>query len=264
MIATVTTAGLILRLQENFELVRQRLDRYIEANDDECIHDLRTAIRRLRTAYGILPAECRSRSSEGYMELSRELFRHNSRARDCDVMRAKLMDQGVAGDDDLIRQLQDERKKLSRAAKVLARRLKKRKLPMFEPGDGQIVSNYHQQFEKYLARFLQAMPAVLTADSNCEEIHAMRKDAKRLHYLLELVPDPADDRRMIHLKLFQRLSGDLHDCDVTIDFLEEYPESSARVSRLLACERLMRHGLYTEMCGLLQGADWDQMLRDAQ
>ncbi len=252
---------LFARFDDCVENVKQRLDRYIDNTDDESIHDVRTAIRRLRTAYAIFPGHCKNESSKRYLQLCREFFQHNSRARDCDVIREKLEAHGLDRHDKLLGLLAAERKQLLKAAMKLARSLKKLKRPRLDIHRNDIEAKYHLQIEKFATRFLQSRPVVLAAEENEEAIHSMRKLAKRLFYLFELDPGLANLDRMIHLKLFQRLSGDLHDCDVAIEFLQDNNALSKRVPELLERERLLRHGLYAEMSGLLTGTDWEDLLR---
>ena len=45
-------------LYNKMDKSKQRLDKYLENPTEENIHDLRTSIRRLETAYSIVPKSC--------------------------------------------------------------------------------------------------------------------------------------------------------------------------------------------------------------
>jgi len=71
--------------------VDNRLDDYIKDSNENNIHDIRTAVRRLGASYRSLPKNIRRKNEiSKYMRTSKRLFKINSQVRDCDIICEKL------------------------------------------------------------------------------------------------------------------------------------------------------------------------------
>lgn len=253
-------SGLHHQFSANLKTVQQRLERYVNCPNEESIHDVRTAIRRLRMAYSGLPESCRSSSSDSYLQACRNFFRNNSEIRDCDVIKEKFLDRGLDTDDELIQLLDRRRGELLREALELAISLTELEQPQLHVSGADCRDRYHAQIDKHATRFLSNLPLVISTESDSDTIHCMRKDAKKLFYLLEMDPELATLERMIHLKRFQRISGDLHDCDVAIGYLRANMAHGHAYRKLFETEEVSRHQLYVELCDLLRNVDWEKIL----
>ena len=76
------------KIQEKFY---QQLQDYIKKPSDENIHDIRVAIRRLETAYKILPKNLRKKEKNtNYVKQAKTLFKLNAKIRDYDIICAKM------------------------------------------------------------------------------------------------------------------------------------------------------------------------------
>ena len=76
------------KIQEKFY---QQLQDYIKKPSDENIHDIRVAIRRLETAYKILPKNLRKKEKNtNYVKQVKTLFKLNAKIRDYDIICAKM------------------------------------------------------------------------------------------------------------------------------------------------------------------------------
>ena len=271
--------------RERLTKFRRQLVRYLDDPDDEAIHDLRTSIRRLESAYRVLPRPGKTDASDRYLKQARHFFRLNSVIRDCDVMVEKLQQMGQDRKSKLVSELRrtrgqelhhamSEARKLhacprprlktlpdgARHSTARSRRGSRPRLKTLQGGDSLLNSEVHKRAMKFLSR----RPIVLADEAKVEEVHAMRKDAKKLFYLLEQNERLATLKQMIDIKMFQRLTGDIHDADVTIEFLERHRKAHPEVDELLEMQRAERHVLYRELFGFLLDEDWEALARLGQ
>lgn len=241
---------------------RSELARYLKDPDEEAIHDVRTSYRRLQAAYRVLPQGLKTPQSGSYLKLCRQFFSCNSLIRDCDVMQDKFTKSGVANRSGLFSSLKKTRKQQLQSALEFAKQLDKHKSPLLNKPEPDGMDLLELQVHKRAMQFLSNLPLVLAAESNLEEVHEMRKDAKKLFYLLEQDTEMASLGQMIHIKLFQRLSGDIHDCDVAIAYLDERLQRKGRsdnLHSLLDTLREERHLYYLQLGGLLTDHNWQEL-----
>ena len=78
--------------ERNIQRVSNKLDDYIKEPNEENIHDIRKAVRRLEASYRSLPSKKvrNKRVIREYVKYSKELFRINSQIRDFDIIGEKL------------------------------------------------------------------------------------------------------------------------------------------------------------------------------
>lgn len=202
--------------------------RVIESSDDEAIHDLRVAIRRLRT----LLKMSRKLFGRWHVDVVRRAF--------AEIMRATgdLRDEEVL--DETLEGLSD-RPEL--AAFVRARRARERKLrgaivTLLQSGEldrarlllkALLVFPVSPDTDRDLARFARrtverARGRVeserAAAPEDAEALHDLRIAYKELRYSIELLADalPIDDRALLEpATVFQKRLGELHDVDVAIE-----------------------------------------------
>lgn len=80
-------ATYLTKSERNIQRVRYQLDDYLRDPNEEHIHDIRTAIRRLQACYQTLPTAARNRNKiKEFASKSNELFSVNSKIRDCDII----------------------------------------------------------------------------------------------------------------------------------------------------------------------------------
>jgi len=78
-------------MDENIKRVDNRLDNYIKDSNENNIHDIRTAVRRLDASYRSLPKNMRRKNKiSNYMTTSKRLFKINCQVRDYDIICKKL------------------------------------------------------------------------------------------------------------------------------------------------------------------------------
>jgi CHAD domain-containing protein len=214
------------KFRQDLKSVNKRLKAYIDDPEDEKnIHDVRVSIRRLDAMFSLLPKRVRGRY-RGRIEKYAELLRANSNARDCDIIAGRLAALGAPSMADL-----QEKKKaeLARAIKM-AQQLKKLPTELAGAPDYKRVDKIAGRL---VGRIKEKLPPVLSDSSRVEELHRIRRDLRKLRYILDTVPAGS---RNIHLRKLaqaagknvaleelQDLLGSIHDCDITIEYLKGRP-----------------------------------------
>jgi CHAD domain-containing protein len=230
------------KFRQNGKRAGGRLQAYLaDPENEKNIHDVRTSIRRLDSTFSMLPKKVRTRY-RGRIEKYREFLRASSRARDCDVIAGRV---STLGDLDMA-DLQHKKKSELARATLLARSLK-RLQPMRPVQDDRRIGKVARRL---IGRIGKELPAVLSDSSKVKELHRLRKDFRKLRYILETVQ--AADRkkymkkaaraagRDLELKELQALLGLIHDSDVTIEYLHGRPEAG----QILKKEIRSREQLY--------------------
>jgi CHAD domain-containing protein len=110
------------------------------------------------------------------------------------------------------------------------------------------LSNLEKRFRKISVKLIeniQALIPIATSDEErIAELHELRKDCKKLRYLLELAPNTESSNFITKLKEMQDLLGSIHDCDITMDFLKKMPPKYDITKELLKKESELRSQLY--------------------
>lgn len=228
--------------QKNITRVNNKLDDYLANPDVKRIHDLRTAIRRLEVCCNTLPRAIREKGRvNNYVNKSKEVFRINSQIRDIDVI-TDLIKQNNAVHSNSNRNRGDPAKFENRRilklkeAKIAARGLRKLSIPKIDEyklSSSKLTKRYNKLLHKFSKRIQLNLPLVLNDANNVSELHEMRKDCKKLRYLLELVPhynlsDNILSKLEVELQNMQDLLGAIHDCDAAVDFLKRQTKLQRR------------------------------------
>src|SRR5262249_33796664 len=78
------------KLKKRQTRLAARIEQYVQnPEDQDAVHDVRTTLRRLEAAFSLLPKKSR-RAIAKYLKNCRKFFRANSKARDYDVIRARI------------------------------------------------------------------------------------------------------------------------------------------------------------------------------
>lgn len=252
MALLLSTAHIVTKLEENIKRVDNRLNDYIKDSNENNIHDIRTAIRRLDASYRSLPKSVRRKNKiSRYMTTSKRLFKINSQVRDYDIICEKLQKySSEAIYTNITGSLNRRRKiKLARARKIA---LSLRDLTMPHVKESAISpSKLETRYNKVVVRLREKielnLPIVLTNANKLKELHEMRKDSKKLRYLLELA---SHQNKEIHamiaeLEDIQNTLGTIHDYDATIAYLKRVRHRN-NVKHILDDEISERYKKYTD------------------
>ncbi|MDW0315472.1 MAG: CHAD domain-containing protein, partial [Nitrososphaeraceae archaeon] len=113
-------------------------------------------------------------------------------------------------------------------AKVVAVGLRKLPVPNVDKSNitaGKLTKRYNKLISNFGSRIQLTLPLVMTDADKVNELHEMRKDCKKLRYLLELVPyGKSSDKNVSkleeELQNMQDLLGAIHDCDAAVAYLK--------------------------------------------
>jgi CHAD domain-containing protein len=247
----------LTKLHESFQRVNNRINKYLKDPKAKNIHDLRTSIRRLDAAYSTLPKKYRTGSSMSTYILScKELFKINSEIRDLDIIYEKL--QKYPQNDSrnkIIDSLKETRVTKLEYAKNIALTLNNtdasKLLDEIMVTQKELEKRYNKIVANLISKIETNFPIVITDSTKIEELHDLRKDCKKLRYMLELLPienKKASEMRKTLQKIQDSL-GMIHDYDFTINHLEltEQPSDGVRdivnnemQKRKLSYERFLR------------------------
>jgi CHAD domain-containing protein len=258
MTFSISTKPFVTKLQENMQKVDNRVNNYLADPNEDNIHDIRTAIRKLDASFRSLPKKVRKRTRvSNYITASKRLFKINSQIRDYDIIYGKL--KKYSSDSlyaELTRSLEKRRDTKIRKARNVALSLKD-KSPKIDEEDI-LGKKLQQRFKNIVGRFSDRIelnfPIVLTNSKKVGELHEMRKDCKKLRYLLELLPDQNKEiQRMItELEEIQDMLGSIHDEDITIAYLKRIRNPRA-VHYILDDEIEERNHKYEEFIQFCKG-----------
>ena len=239
----------------NIQKVDKRLDEYIKDPDEENIHDIRTAIRRLEASYSASPKQIRKKRIKKYVDNSKHLFKLNSEIRDFDIILEKLNKEGQMDKQQLvILNKTIKRSKNRKLGKALSIAIELRKLNVphlnndnnfYERGIMQkkLIKRYNNVVGKFVCRMERNFPIVINNSEKIDELHEIRKDSKKLRYLLELVLSNKDRNKgnidksdlinkndhgdnhnvtflLEKLEKIQDMLGNIHDYDITTAYLK--------------------------------------------
>lgn len=233
------------------------LKRYLADPADECIHDLRTSVRRLGASHAALPGSLRSEAkTKTFVEAYKKFFRVSSRVRDLDVMMGRLARFGqypeVAS---LLVEMRAERSARLADGERMAAVLERIPEPFIPPESvpqAKLRRRFRKMIDPLLDDIRRLLPVAIADPGRVEELHRLRIRCKRLRYLLEIVDDdtPGDLKR--DLQRMQRLLGTVHDCDVMISFLGGLDRGGG-IHNVIAAERQRRQRAYRKFVQFATG-----------
>ena len=165
------------------------------------------------------------------MDKSRELFKINSQIRDFDVITDLIRKNNPEnGNGNGVGHTKFENRRASKLkeAKVVAVGLRKLPVPNVDKSNitaGKLTKRYNKLISNFGSRIQLTLPLVMTDADKVNELHEMRKDCKKLRYLLELVPyGKSSDKNVSkleeELQNMQDLLGAIHDCDAAVAYLK--------------------------------------------
>jgi CHAD domain-containing protein len=239
----------------NVQKVDKRLDEYIKDPNKDNIHDIRTAIRRLEASYSASPKQIRRKRMKKYVDSSKHLFKLNSEIRDFDIILEKLNKEGQMDEQQLeILSKSIKRQKNRKLDKALSIAFELRKLnapPLNNDNNlydrcivqKKLIKRYNNVVGKFVCRMERNFPIVINSSERINELHEIRKDSKKLRYLLELVLSNKDRNKgkidkndvinkndhgdnhnvsflLEKLEKIQDMLGNVHDYDITTAYLK--------------------------------------------
>jgi CHAD domain-containing protein len=221
------------------------LHRFLEDPNVNVVHNTRVAVRRSLATISLFPKVIRkSDSAASCIIVSKKFIKATNPVRDCDITTRMLSGTSSAPREILLR-LSERRRLAVAPAKRTARsliecapiRLKTiDSSARLESRLGKITSRLTWDIRKGL-KYAIADPG------NINELHAVRKDAKRLRYVLEVAIPNGHSRILGRLARLQDQLGEIRDHDIAIDYLKG-AASNTSIRKLLENEKTVRDKKY--------------------
>lgn len=241
----------------NVQKVDKRVEEYAKDPNEENIHGIRTAIRRLEASYRSCPKQLQKKKIKKYVGISKCLFKLNSEIRDFDIILEKLSNEGQIPEQQLEpikKSLEREKDKKLGKALSIATDLKKLNIPhpvkdgslyKHDKMQKKLTRKYNKIINGFASRIEKNLPVVISDCERIDELHEIRKDSKKLRYLFELVLSNKDrsnenvDKKeplsgntgddvcgvsglIGTLENIQDMLGVIHDYDVAIAYLKKH------------------------------------------
>jgi CHAD domain-containing protein len=231
--------------KEYAKQLKKRLDDYLKDQSVDAVHDVRTSIRRLQSVHRALPKKVRKEKRRlEYMSLCKEFFKANTPARDCDILRVKLVEEcGISAADSLVMALMRRRDACLKQARKKGKKLRRAKDPGIDPDDlerGKIRDRFEDVLMKITKQLGRNVPIVLSDMTKLRELHYVRKKIKSLRYTLELSSNrKALSAPLKELSELQDILGEVRDNDIAVRYLRSSDRSNgnARARSELAAKR---------------------------
>jgi CHAD domain-containing protein len=220
---TIASRQLARNFNQNIATLDTRLDEFLKSGDSPTTAALRRATKRLRTSYSVLPKRVRRLPRvRRYVSASKKLSRAAGKVRDADTIAAWTMQLPDGRDQrSFISDLERLRAHALRTALLKAKKLRRAKTPSLDLRDHddfgagtraeKVETRFERRVDREFEEFLTTQEVVV--------MHALRKDSKRLRYLLELTRDGAAPPLAGRLRSIQDDLGAIRDHDLVIDYL---------------------------------------------
>ena len=253
----MTLLAFLIKLHENLRKFDSKTNSYIKNSNEKNIHDVRTSIRRFNAAFLILPKRYRKGCLlSDYNQLANKFFRVNSEIRDMDIIQEKL--NGYPQTDQrniVIDVLKKNRQSNLEGAKSIALALKNMNsnkiLDKMDITEKELHKRYNKLFVELVSKIESNFLIVITNTLKIEELHELRKDCKKLKYILELLIKDNNNKNNIAMGLIKTLQniqdilGSIRDYDITIDYLKKL-EPSKEIQEIVNNEIEQRRLKYEE------------------
>ena len=239
--------------EKNIERVSIRTRNYIKHPNDDNIHDLRTSIRRFDASYRVLPKKIRTKKKiQTFAKSYKDFFKVNSSIRDLDIIISKIPNDSNDGEmDGILQKLNQKREKRLKNALKNAKSLLKLKKPNISKekiSEKKTQSIFERITMKLIDNIEKNLPIVISDINQVAKLHELRKDCKKLRYYLELVGDDTIPL-LLKLKQIQTMLGDIHDNDITIDYLAKLKNNNLK--QIIENERMKRRQNYEKFISII-------------
>ena len=198
-------------------------------------------MRRVQVARRLLPRALGEYPDSKRFDLTlKSIMRATSQLRDLDTLLETLGTQPMPVD--AMINLQNQRSDLAASAREVIASLAATPAPRLRPGQvkGRRVSKrLRTRIRKQGRAAADLVQVVVSDDSKATELHSLRKEVKKLRYLLELAG--RGDQEVTVLTDWQESLGAIHDLDVAIVYLQGKGPEFARTVRNI---QRIRHTRY--------------------
>lgn len=251
---SISSKQMIVQVNNNFENFKNILNLYLKNPNGKNIHDLRKSIRRLDSAYYSLPKKFRkNKPIKNYVNHSKDLFKSNSQVRDYDIFLEKINSHNSTNNknNNLKDQIEQNKKIQLETAKKIAQNLELSDFPQIGNAlisDKKVQKRFNKVSDMFNDKIKKELDIVIQDKNKIKKLHELRKDCKKLRYLLELISDQDKDieKTVKQLDDIQDILGEIHDCDATIMFLRQQKKQYPGVKNFINNESTIRNNKYEQ------------------
>ena len=250
----LTLLPFLTKLHESIERLNSRTKAYIKNPNDKHIHDVRTSVRRFNATFLSLPNKYRTGPILllEYNQITNKFFKVNSKIRDYDIIVQKLNNYTQSSQRDLvIDSIKKDRQLNLEKAKTIAITLKdlgsNKVIDKMNITEKELQKRYNKVISSFISKIELNFPIVITNALKIEELHQLRKDCKKMRYMLELLPEENTDAIELK-KIFEKIQdhlGCIHDFDITIYYLRSL-EPNREIQEIINTETENRRLKYAE------------------
>jgi len=231
----------------------ERLSAYTQDPNEENVHGVRTSIRRLDAAFKILPKKTKQKAKlRKFMSEIKEFFKTNNQIRDFDIISQKLISWQSEESKQILQLIGEKKKNKIANAMIQVESLQSLEHPKINNDDTDDVK-LEKKFKKISIKMIEniqsLMPKVIRDAKFVAELHMLRKECKKLRYVLELTEDSESSNFIKNLKQLQDILGLIHDNDITIDFLRKL-SSKYKANEIIKKENDSRTQMYQKFVEL--------------
>ena len=250
----LTLLPFLIKLHESIERLNRRTNAYIKNSNEKNIHDVRTSVRRFNSTFLSLPKKYRTGPMllSEYNQIANKLFKVNSKIRDYDIIFNILNNYPQNSQRDLvIDSIKKDRQSNLEKAKTIAISLKdlgsNEVVDKMNITERELQKRYNKVVSNLISKIELNFPIVITNAKKIEELHQLRKDCKKMRYMLELLPEENTDAIELK-KIFEKIKdhlGCIHDFDITIYYLRSL-EPNREIQEIINTETENRRLKYAE------------------
>src|SRR6476469_3017736 len=206
----------------NIHKVDTRLDNYLADPNENNIHDIRTSVRRLETAFLACPKQMRKKKTSQFVKEGKRLFKTNSEIRDFDIILEKVSQEGQMDElqiEPFEKDIEKKRDQALEKAVSIAHKLRKLDVPhinIYDYGyDIELLQNklmlpYNRVFFEFLLDIDKSNENKINNYSNNQNIW----------------------NQIERLKKMQDMLGNIHDYDITIAYLKRQGKRKSFVTEI--------------------------------
>ena len=256
----------------NIHKVDTRLDNYLADPNENNIHDIRTSVRRLESAFLACPKQMRKKKTSQFVKEGKRLFKANSEVRDFDIILEKVSQEGQMNElqfEPFEKDIEENRGQSLEKAVSIAHNLRKLDVPhinIYNSGynlellQNKLMLQYNRVVLEFLLNIEENIPIVINDSYRVDELHQVRKDSKKLRYLFEFLLTEKDkgkyniDKNNVdksnenkinnysnnqniwnqieRLKKIQDILGNIHDYDITIAYLKRQGKRKSFITEM--------------------------------
>jgi CHAD domain-containing protein len=234
-------------VKELSDLARSLPDR---PSPDE-VHRIRVAARRVQAMKGLLPKKSRrSKPGRSFGIALASFLKSTSQVRDLDTLMMTLETEKASLPSELMRSLENERSDFAATTRPASQAFSRVEAPSIDPSQvdsRRLARRLGKRIRERAHRVAVLLSIVTSDESKVDELHSLRKEVKKLRYVMEL-GDVASSELNV-LAQWQEALGAIHDLDVAIDYLRR---GRWKLEPAIEVFRRRRHLIYRRFVSLQQ------------